>query len=100
MVPKSFTAGWIEPVRSDVEHVPVSDFPLHYFAYHFAPPGVWSQRPPSQDVSPHLVLVDPESMRRFSHGEGFRGGTINPVTFCKMLAKIAHGYGVAHLGLN
>src|SRR5262245_13576001 len=43
-VPKSFTDGWIEPLRSDVEHVPVSDFPLHYFAYHFAPPGVWSQR--------------------------------------------------------
>ena len=100
LVATSFKDGEIESSqpRGAVD-LPVSAYPLYYFCYSFQPPGLWTERPRANDVINPVMLVDRTAVDGLlAIGEGFKGGTSNPETFCKMLAKIGHSYGIAKLG--
>ena len=99
-MPVSFTDGGIDSRQpSGTINLPLDAYPLYYFAYSFLPPGLWTARPVADDVAHSVMLIDkPALQSRLTHGEGFRGGSGNHETFCKMLAKVGHSYGVAKLG--
>ena len=84
--------------------VPVDEFPAALLGFRFAAPGLLRGQPPANDFD------DAELVARFIGDDGQKGGastgrkvkigTINQLTFARLLAKIGHAYAVAQLGIN
>lgn len=102
-VDKQNSDGTIEYQRLDEIDVDPSDYPFLYYAYDFPPPGLLIGRHRDADLTfDTWALIDLEALKRYApgEGEGIRLGPSETTHFCKMLAKIAHGYAIAELGLG
>jgi hypothetical protein len=88
----------------DTHSVQVSnlDIPIIVIGFVLNPPTLLT----GQEVDPNSVngklwtKVENESFNRLvKDGHGFKIGSFNATAFCRMLAKIAHGFASAELGL-
>jgi hypothetical protein len=84
--------------------VPPDQFPLVYMAFKLPPPAILAGRDPEAQVDYEIWAVhNPEEFHAVTGGkdkEGFRIGQGTPVEFTRLLAKIAHSYAAAELGLD
>ena len=82
-----------------VEEVDPDRYPVSYLAMIFPEPGVLVGREP-KTIIPQTVWSKSETLAASSlqRGHGIGMGAINPYSFAKLLAKIAHGYAKAELG--
>ncbi len=88
-----------------IAEIPVSpnEYPLFYYAYDFPPPGSLIGRPDNENFTYNCwVAMDMVEFKKYAQNdrEGLRLGPRNTEHFCKLLAKIAHAYSVAELGLD
>jgi hypothetical protein len=97
----------IEYVRTDGERerssVPSEQFPGVCFGFRWPAPGLLRGQPPTENFEGDLVVRYIESEMRVHATPDRRKvklGAINMLLFARMLAKIAHSYAVANLGLN
>jgi hypothetical protein len=95
--------GTIEYQRTGEIEVAPHEFPFIYYAYDFPPPGLLIGRHRKADLTfDTWGLLDEAAYRRFAprEHEGIHIGPSSTEPFCKLLAKIAHAYAVAELGLG
>jgi len=95
----------IEFIRTDglKEHatVPAQDFPGACLGFRWPAPGLLRGQPPVDDFEGELVtrLIEKEVRAHATDGRKVKVGTINMLLFGRMLAKIAHSYAAANLGI-
>jgi hypothetical protein len=95
--------GTIEYQRIGEVDVAPNEYPFIYYAYDFPPPGLLIGRPINADLTfDTWAVIDVDAFRRYAPGEkeGLRIGPSETTHFCKLLAKIAHSYAAAELGLD
>lgn len=103
MVEQRNADGLIEYQKIAETPVSVNDYPLFYYAFDFPPTGTLVGRPDNEDFTYYCwVAMDMDDFGKYAQNdrEGFRIGPRNTEHFCKLLAKIAHAYSVAELGLD
>ncbi|MEI2455972.1 hypothetical protein [Lysobacter firmicutimachus] len=92
--------GTFEPTGRKLT-APVRSLPFVYTTPLLDPPGILLGRPPCEEWSGQFWIyrdgIEALSQVRDLH-EGLRVASINPLSFGRMLAKIAHSYAVAELG--
>lgn len=87
----------------DVVPVSVDDFPACCVGFRWPAPGILRGAPPSDTFSGELVarLLQSNGLHHLlDEGKAIRLCQICLLSFARMLAKIAHSYAVASLGLN
>lgn len=95
------TDGSIDYEKVAETSIDPMDFPLVFLAYRFPPPAVLIGRDPQAHVNFEAVCkISQEEFKKFapSDKDGFRIAPMDPNSYCRMLAKIAHAYAVAELG--
>ena len=97
----------IEYLRTDGERewstVPSVEFPGVCFGFRWPAPALLRGQPPTENFEGDLVarFIDDEVRAPATpDGRKVKLGTINMLLFARMLAKIAHSYAVANLGLS
>ena len=102
----------LDLIRTDGRHerivVPSEDALVMILGFRFPPPGLLRGVPPAENFDGELLakpLVevgqgDAWRKRLTPEGQRVRVGTIGMLVFARMLAKIAHAYAVAHIGLD
>ena len=99
--PGAVVDGRIPPKPDLVDQIPLNDYPLFYYAFSFKAPGIIADRPPHQDKEEPFFLADMESLKtHVGDKQAIRLGPGNWEAFCLMLAKIAHAYAAAELGVD
>jgi hypothetical protein len=91
----------IRYTKLSMNNVPVENYPVFYQAYKFPEAGLFVGRYNSVDTEYATWCKMDISKARSAVGtdrEGFSLGPCNPDSFCRMLAKIAHGFCVAEMG--
>lgn len=90
--------------RREKEIVPAHEVPIACLGYRFPAPGLLRGLPPNDDTCEGELVARfiGEEIHKHIRPEGQRVkiGTINISYFRRMLAKIAHSYAVANLGLS
>jgi len=79
------------------------EFPLVFMAYKFPFPGLVVGRSPDAGIDIEVVArISEEEFRKFAPGDkdGFRIAPMDVDSYCRMLAKIAHSYAAAEIGLR
>jgi hypothetical protein len=95
--------GEITYDKAGTEEVRPHEHPFLYITYRFPPPGVLSGRDPSANVKFTITaLFAYEEARKYTakDKEGFDLGPGQPDQLLQLLAKVAHGYAVAELGIG
>jgi hypothetical protein len=97
----------LEFIRVDgqKEHVLVGaeEIPLACIGFRFSAPGLLRGLPPQETFDGDLVVrhLDRQTKKYLSpEGQRVRLGSVNILFFARMLAKVAHSYAVAELGLG
>jgi len=83
--------------RREQETVGAQEVPLACIGFRLAAPGLLRGLPPNETFEGELVVrhLENNTRKRLSpEGQRVKLGTINMLTFSRMLAKIAHSYGV------
>ena len=83
--------------------VPAEDFPGVCFGFRWPAPGLLRGQPPTENFEGELVarLIEHEVRAHATpDGRKVKLGAVNMLLFARMLAKIAHSYAVANLGLS
>ncbi len=81
--------------------IPVEDFPIVFVSLVLPVPSVLSGIPaPTINIRVHTLRVDMGLIRKKYGRAKFAMPSTNVEAFCRMLAKIAHSFAVAELGLN
>jgi hypothetical protein len=97
------------PIELATILVPTQEFPLAFIGLRLRPAGVLSGKDPTGMVDGEgWVRCNEEEMRKYlpkdvdksAEGYGLRLGRIKPVTFARLLAKIAHSYAIAETGFG
>jgi hypothetical protein len=79
--------------------VPTEDYPASLVALRLKRAGILEGRPATDRLEGELwSAYSTDAMRGSPTGEGFYIAPLNPYLFCRMIAKIAHAYGVAEFG--
>jgi hypothetical protein len=89
------------PPAYEIKSVPASSHPSDLFFMELPAPRLVAQFYPQapKSVRPWVWMDgDPQNKATELGGLGFRSAPFSPIAFCRMLAKIAHGYVVAELG--
>jgi hypothetical protein len=95
--------GSLDYVQGTETAVPPDQFPLVYVAFKFPAPGILIGRNPDMPVDYEIWTAhNPDEVRGVigKDKEGFKIAPGAPVEFSRLLAKIAHAYAVAELGLG
>jgi hypothetical protein len=90
------------------KRVPISEHPAALFMFSFAPPGLLLDVPPPAESSlSGRVVMHPMSVDLFERADRLGGkvnlvrrGGFDALIFGRMVAKIAHSYAVAELGIS
>jgi hypothetical protein len=84
------------------EEISVTSFPKLCIGFRWPIPGILLGEAPTNQFQGRLIVKgDTEEMRKLApEGQGFRIGTIGPLHFARMLAKIAHSYAIAKYGTD
>jgi hypothetical protein len=79
------------------EEINVTSFPELCIGFRWPVPGIILGEAPTNQFQGRLIVRhdDEATKKLIADGEGFRIGTIGPLHFARMLAKIAHSYAVA-----
>ena len=83
--------------------VPAEDLPGVCFGFRWPAPGVLLGKPPAENFEGELVarFIEQEVWAHATpDGRKVKLGAVNMLLFARMLAKIAHSYAVANLGLS
>lgn len=89
--------------RREQKTVGAQEVPLACIGFRLAAPGLLRGLPPTETLEGELVVrhLEDETRKHLSpEGQRVKLGTINMLTFSRMLAKIGHSYAVANLGLG
>jgi hypothetical protein len=88
--------------RREERIVPASEVPFACMGFRFPAPGILRGQAPTNQFEGELVLrfVDEELRSHLKERVRLKLGSFNDLTFSRMLAKIAHSYAVASLGLG
>ena len=86
------------------DDVPVANHPLAFGLPIFERPGVLRNAPPTNEILlvsawNYMAIDAEERAKRYAVDAGL-WQAFRPDLFCRMLAKIAHGFAVAELGLD
>jgi hypothetical protein len=84
--------------------IPIQDLPTAYLALKLNPPGILLGKQPSETVDGEIwgkTSKGEDALRLVSRRrEGLHVASIQPLTFGRFLAKVAHSYAVATLGFE
>jgi hypothetical protein len=88
-----------------VEHVPLEKYPAPFVGYIFKLPGIFRGVEPAEAIYCEPVYVIPdEDLNNFRNRRLIMSirpeVKLNPIVFARMLAKIAHSFAIAILGIN
>lgn len=88
--------------RREKRIVPAHEVPMTCIGYRLPAPGLLRGLPPYDTFEGKLVvrLINGEIRKLSPEGQRVKLGTINTLDLSRMLAKIAHSYAVANLGLR
>lgn len=81
--------------------VPISEFPFVYHTIKLPSPRVLLGLPPAERIDAETVVVmSNEAIAKYASkpGQYFSPGVLEPIVFCRFLAKIAHSFAVGRLG--
>src|SRR5262245_24432490 len=93
--------GRVDFKPEDVVDMSTADFPLFYYAFEFQVPAIVDNRSSHLDGHRGFLLWDEEACKQYlPRDRGIRLGPGDWVAFSKLLAKIAHAYAVAELGIG
>lgn len=103
--PKERPTGWRSDVlhidgRLEVRNVPISEHPAALCVPTFVGPAALTGMPPSDNCGQWTYIINPDAVRKFSEGTRIGVGQFHATKYARMLAKIAHGLGVAEVGLQ
>jgi hypothetical protein len=93
--------GQLNYKSGSAKKVDPMEFPFSYAAYKLPAPAVLCGRDPLADIEcDYWGVVDKDEFKNFAPNDkdGFRLARCNPLAFCRLLAKTAHGFAVAALG--
>jgi hypothetical protein len=101
-VQKFKTDGTIDYEKAGITALAASEYPLFYMAYKFYPPAILIGRAVADDDYDGFCLINQVEVRKYipSDKTGFRLAPGTWQAFCALLAKIAHAYAVAELGMK
>jgi hypothetical protein len=89
------------PTNSGKRLIDVKDFPAIFLFFHFSLPSlIGGPTPPTMNVSINSLRMDANLIHRKYGLKEFSAPSTDMRAFCRMLAKIAHSYSVAELGLD
>jgi len=82
------------------EEIQVASFPKLCIGFRWPIPGILLGGTPTNQFQGEVIVKgDTEAMKKLApEGLGFRIGTVGPLHFARMLAKIAHSYAIARYG--
>lgn len=94
---------FIDPEGNEIiKEVTAKDMPNYVLGYKFPPPGILSGRFATNRIEGSLICISRDNDLRniIPQNTKMKLGTICQLTFCQMLAKIAHSYAVAEFGMD
>jgi hypothetical protein len=103
-VGRRIDGGQLQDSGERVE-VPIHEMPIAYIAMRFfGAPRILTGRAPTGDIDGELwwcMWPEQTALQKVARGtEGLHIGSLRPITFARFIAKVAHGYAVADVGLN